>query len=94
MYMYPAGGTGLTATLPPWVQEGGFEKLVERLKDHKIRERVVKEMSTPSDEWENMYYLVGSPDRILLSGFRKEELKKLSGKTLGEVAKMRGKSPQ
>ncbi|HSE39873.1 MAG TPA: D-aminoacylase [Acidobacteriota bacterium] len=94
MYMYPAGGTGLTATLPPWVQEGGFDKLRERLQDPAIRERVIKEMSTPSDEWENMYYLCGSPDRILLSGFRKDELKHLSGKTLAEVAKMRGKSPQ
>jgi N-acyl-D-amino-acid deacylase len=94
MYMYPAGATGLTATLPPWVQEGGFDKLRERLQDPAIRARVIQEMSTPTDEWENMFYLVGSPDKILLSGFRKEELKPLSGKNLAEVAKMRGKSPQ
>ncbi len=94
MYMYPAGATGLNAAMPPWVQEGGFKAWRERLQDPAIRARVAKEMSTPSDEWENLYFLAGSPDRILLSGFRKEELKPLIGKTLAEVAKMRGKSPQ
>jgi N-acyl-D-amino-acid deacylase len=94
MYMYPAGATGLNASMPPWVQEGGFKAWRERLQDPAIRARVVKEMSTPSDEWENLYYLSGSPDRILLAGFRKDELKPLIGKTLAEVAKMRGKSPQ
>jgi N-acyl-D-amino-acid deacylase len=94
MYMYPAGATGLNASMPPWVQEGGFKAWRERLQDPAIRARVIKEMSTPSDEWENLYYLSGSPDRILLAGFRKDELKPLIGKTLGEVAKMRGKTPQ
>jgi N-acyl-D-amino-acid deacylase len=94
MYMYPAGATGLNASMPPWVQEGGFKEWRKRLQDPEIRARVIKEMSTPSDEWENLYYLSGSPDRILLAGFRKDELKPLIGKTLGEVAKMRGKTPQ
>jgi N-acyl-D-aspartate/D-glutamate deacylase len=94
MYMYPAGGTGLNATMPPWVQEGGFEKWRERLMDPKIRERVIKEMSTPSDDWENMFLLVGSADKILLADFKSEKLKPLTGKTLADVAKMRGKSPQ
>jgi N-acyl-D-amino-acid deacylase len=94
MYMYPAGATGLDAAMPPWVQEGGFKKWRERLMDPKIRERVIKEMSTPSDDWENLYLLAGSPDRILLVDFKNEALKPLTGKTLADVAKLRGKSPQ
>ncbi len=94
MYMYPAGATGLNAAMPPWVQEGGFKAWRERLMDPAIRERVIKEMSTPSDDWENLYLLAGSPDRILLVGFRSEKLKPLTGKTLADVAKLRGNSPQ
>jgi N-acyl-D-amino-acid deacylase len=94
MYMYPAGATGLDAAMPPWVQEGGFKKWRERLMDPKIRERVIKEMSTPSDDWENLYLLAGSADHILLVDFKNEKLKPLTGKTLADVAKMRGKSPQ
>jgi N-acyl-D-amino-acid deacylase len=94
MYMYPAGATGLDAAMPPWVQEGGFKKWRERLMDPKTRERVIKEMSTPTDDWENLYLLAGSADRILLVDFKNEALKPLTGKTLADVAKMRGKSPQ
>ena len=94
MYMYPAGATGLDAAMPPWVQEGGFKKWRERLMDPKIRERVIKEMSTPTDDWENLYLLAGSADRILLVDFKNEALKPLTGKTLADVAKLRGKSPQ
>ncbi len=94
MYMYPAGATGLDASMPPWVQEGGFKEWRERLMKPEIRARVMKEMSEPTNEWENLYFLAGSPDRIVLAGFRKDELKPLTGKTLAEVAKMRGKSPQ
>lgn len=94
VYTYPAGATGLDAMLPPWVQEGGVEKLKERLKDPAIRERVLTEMKTPSDEWENLGLLVGSPERILLVEFKSEALKPLTGKTLAEVAAARGKSPQ
>jgi N-acyl-D-aspartate/D-glutamate deacylase len=94
VYTYPAGATGLDAMLPPWVQEGGVEKLKERLKDPAIRERVLGEMKTPSDEWENLGLLVGSPERILLVEFKSEALKPLTGKTLAEVAAARGKSPQ
>jgi N-acyl-D-amino-acid deacylase len=94
MYMYPAGATGLDAAMPPWVQEGGFKKWRERLMDPKTRERVIKEMSTPTDDWENLFLLAGSADRVLLVDFRNEKLKTLTGKTLADVAKMRGKSPQ
>ncbi|HEY0139410.1 MAG TPA: D-aminoacylase [Thermoanaerobaculia bacterium] len=94
MYTYPAGATGLDAAMPPWVQEGGFQAWQKRLKDPKVRERVLREMRTRSDEWENLMLLAGSPDRVLLIGFDSEKLKPLTGKTLAEVAKMRGVSPE
>ena len=94
MYTYTAGATGLDAAMPPWVQEGGYEAWAERLKDPAIRERVKREMSTPSDDWENFFRAVGSPARILLIGFKNAKLKPLTGKTLAEVARMRGKPPE
>ena len=92
MYTYTAGATGLDAAMPPWVQAGGHRAWVARLKNPRIRQRVVREMSTPTDEWENLYLLAGSPDRVLLVGFKNEKLRYLTGKTLAEVAGMRGKS--
>ncbi len=93
MYTYTAGSTGLNATMPPWVQEGGYEAWVDRLKDPAIRARVRKEMTTPTDEWEN-FNLAAGPEGTLLVGFKNEELKPLTGKTLAEVAKLRGTSPE
>jgi N-acyl-D-amino-acid deacylase len=94
VYTYPAGSTGLNVTVPPWVQDGGFEASLERMRDPEIRERIIEEMNTPSDEWENMYLLAGSLDNILLVNFRNEALKPLTGKTLAEVVEMRGTSPE
>src|SRR5580658_8885024 len=93
MYPYTAGATGLDAMMPPWVQEGGYESWAGRLKDPAVRERLRREMVTPSDQWENFYLAAGSPEKILLVGFRNDELKPLTGKTLAEVAQMRGTSP-
>ena len=93
MYTYPASSTGLNAAMPPWVQEGGFEASLERLADPALRRRIAREMLEESDEWENGYLGAGSPDNILLVGFKSEKLKPLTGKTLAEVAKMRGTSP-
>ena len=93
IYTYPAGATGLNATMPPWVQEGGYEQWVARLKDPAIRARVKREMTTPTTEWENFFVGAGA-DGILLSGFKTEKLKPLTGKRLSEVAKMRGTSPE
>ena len=93
MYTYTAGATGLDAAMPPWVQEGGHKKWVERLKDPAVRARVVKEMTTPTDAWESLFLAAGSPERILLVGFKNDKLKPLTGKTLAEVAAIRGKSP-
>jgi len=94
MYTYTAGATGLDAAMPPWVQAGGHRAWVTRLRDPVIRRRVVREMSTPTNEWENMYLLAGSPENALLVGFKNESLRHLTGKTLAQVAKLRGKSPE
>ena len=94
MYNYTAGATGLDAAMPPWVRAGGLEAWIERMKDPATRERLVKEMRTPSNDWENLMLLAGNPDRVLLIAFKNPKLKPLTGKTLAEVAKMRGKSPE
>ncbi|MGH9796223.1 MAG: N-acyl-D-amino-acid deacylase family protein [Candidatus Acidiferrales bacterium] len=93
MYTYIAGATGLSATMPPWVEEGGHKEFIKRLKDPAIRRRLVREMSTPTDKWENMFLNAGT-DGILLVGFKNDALKPLIGKTLAAVAKERGRSPQ
>ena len=93
MYTYPAGGTGLNSTLPPWVYEGGSEAAYKRLQDPATRQKIAEAVRTPTSEWENLYLLAGSPDRIVLASFRNDKLKPLIGKSLGEVAKMRGKDP-
>jgi N-acyl-D-amino-acid deacylase len=93
MYTYPAGGTGLDASLPPWVFDGGRDAAYKRLQDPATRQKIAQAVRTPTNEWENLYLLSGSPDRILLASFRNDNLKPLTGKTLAEVAKMRGKDP-
>jgi N-acyl-D-amino-acid deacylase len=93
MYTYTAGATGLTSTMPPWVLDGGYDALYKRLQDAETRKKIASAMRTPTNEWENMFLLAGSLDRILLVGFRSAKLKPLAGKTLAEVAKMRGTDP-
>ena len=94
MYTYVAAATGLDAAMPPWVQEGGLNMWIKRLQDPTIRERVKREMAMPTDKWENLYLAAGSPEKVLLVGFKNEKLKPLTGKTLAQVAEMRGKSPE
>jgi N-acyl-D-amino-acid deacylase len=94
MYTYTAGGTGLDAAMPPWAEDGGYEALFKRLQNPAERARIAQAIRTPTDEWENLYLASGSPDRILLVSFKSEALKPLTGKTLADVAKMRGKSPE
>jgi N-acyl-D-amino-acid deacylase len=94
MYTYTAGATGLNASMPPWVQEGGFDRWRDRLRDPDIRRRVAREMQTPTDDWENLLLMSGSPDKVLLVGFKNPDLKHLTGKSLAEVARQRGKSPE
>lgn len=94
MYTYTAGATGLDAAMPPWVQEGGVDAWIARLRDPQIRKRVVQEMRAPSSQWESLYLAAGSPERVLLIGFKNDKLKPLTGKTLAEVAKLRGISAE
>ncbi|MEZ4671403.1 MAG: D-aminoacylase [Anaerolineae bacterium] len=93
MYTYPYSGTGLSSCIPPWAHNGGHEALIARLRDPAARQRIRQEMVTPTREWENMYQENG-PERILLSGFQTEALKPLTGKTLAQVAVMRGSVPE
>lgn len=93
MYTYPASGTGLTSCLPPWVQDGGHEAMMERLRDLEIREQVKDEMTRPADTWENMYSS-NSPENILLAGFKNPDLKHYTGKRLSEVCALRGTAPK
>ena len=94
MYNYTAGATGLDASMPPWVQEGGLDKWIERLKKPSIKKRVIKEMQTDTDQWENLMRAAESADKLILVGFKNDSLKYLTGKTLDEVSKIRGKSPE
>ncbi|AKC86257.1 N-acyl-D-amino-acid deacylase family protein [Pseudoxanthomonas suwonensis] len=94
MYAYTAGATGLTAGLPPWVQAGGHDALVARLKDPAVRARVLAEMRDPGAGWENLRLLAGSDERVLLIDFRSERLKPLTGRSLADVARERGTSPE
>jgi N-acyl-D-amino-acid deacylase len=80
--------------MPPWVQEGGYEQWKRRLQDPQLRARVVREMKTPTNEWENLLLGAGSPDRVILVGFKADSLKPLTGKTLAQVAQERGMSPE
>ncbi len=90
MYTYPAGSTGLDAAMPPWVLDGGYEAAFKRLKDQATRKQIAQEILAPSDKWENLFLAAGSADRVLLVGFKNDSLKKYTGKTLAEVAKLRG----
>jgi N-acyl-D-amino-acid deacylase len=94
MYNYVAGATGLDAAMPTWAQEGGYNEWVKRLQDPALRKRIIAEMKTDARDWENLYYAAGSAEKLLLVGFRADSLKKFTGKTLAEVAKIRGKSPE
>ena len=92
MYTYPASATGLNASMPLWVQEGGHDAWIARLKDPQVRARVVAEMKDPDADWENRFVQAG-PENILLFSFVNDDLKPLMGKTLKEVADERGTDP-
>lgn len=94
MYTYPAGATGLEASLPPWALDGGYPELFKRIQDPATRARLLQEMRTPTDKWENLRLAAGSADRLILVGFKNDKLKPLTGKTLAEVSKMRGTDPE
>jgi N-acyl-D-amino-acid deacylase len=80
--------------MPPWVQEGGYRAWADRLRDPLVRTKVIAEMKSDATEWENLYYSAGSADKVLLVGFKNDDLKKYTGKSLAEVAAARGTSPE
>jgi len=93
IYTYPAGATGLDASMPPWVLDGGYDAAYKRLADPEMRKKIGSAIRTPSDDWENLYRASGSADRVLLVGFKSDKLKPLTGKTLAQAAKIRGEDP-
>lgn len=94
MYTYSKSSTGLTAVFPPTLQDGGFDKLWARLQNKMIREQMKKAMNTDAEDWENTYYQAGGAKRVLFVGFKRDSLRKYIGKTLSEVAAIRGQSPE
>ena len=93
IYHLKFGGTGLDAAMPPWVQEGGLETWINRLKDPAIRPKIITAMKEDSNDWENLYYSAGA-DKVILNAFRNPELQIHTGKTLSQLAKELGKSPE
>jgi N-acyl-D-amino-acid deacylase len=93
MYTYPAGSTGLDASMPPWALDGGYEALFARLRDPEARKKIAAAVRAPGTDWENLYLAAGSPDRVRLVEFKTQKLKPLTGKTLAEAAKLRGEDP-
>ena len=91
MYNYTAGSTGLDAAMPPWVQEGGYDAWAERLQDPEIRERMRHEITTPTNEWENLMLAAGSEGTLLVE-FKNPALREYTGQTLADVAEQRGTS--
>ena len=94
MYPYPAGATALASALPPWVADGGIQKLLERLKDPAVRARIKKELASDHPDWENLFYDCGGAAGILIASAEKPELKQFEGKTVDDVAKAWKKSPE
>ena len=93
MYPYIAGGTALASSLPPWVAEGGTEKLLARLHDPAVRAKIKQEMATEHLEWENLYLGSGGASGVLISGVENPDLKQFNGKTLAHIATAQKKAP-
>lgn len=94
MYNYTAASTGLDATLPPWVQEGGRAQWLERMQNSEVRQRLLQEMKADADTWENFFQMAGSPENIILAEFDEDSLNYLAGKNLQEIATLRKTSPE
>jgi dihydroorotase/N-acyl-D-amino-acid deacylase len=93
MYPYIAGATALASSLPPWIAEGGTEKLQQRLHDPAIREKIKKEMATEHPDWENLYLGSGGASGVLVSGIVNPDLKQFDGQTLAQIAEAQKKDP-
>lgn len=86
IYPYVAASTALSACLPPWALEGGTDKMLARLRDGGVRERLKKEITTDAKEWENIYLGSGGPGGILIGSVVNRELEALQGKRVSEIA--------
>jgi dihydroorotase/N-acyl-D-amino-acid deacylase len=91
MYPYTAGGTALASSLPPWMADGGMEKLLARLQDPAARRRIVAEMAQDHDDWENLYLDCGGGSGVMISAVVNPALKKYDGMTVAEMAKAENK---
>ncbi len=95
MYTYTAGATGLDAAMPPWVQDGGLETWIARLKDPAVRAKVIAEMRNPHPgQLGESLRRCGRRRELCCWLSRIQNLKPLTGKSLAEVAKMRGVTPE
>lgn len=97
--LYPyerASSDGLTVLLPPWAQEGGRDRIVSRLQDVELRERIKEELAQPTDEWENEYYGAkgGSDGFTIADAMNNDSLAAYVGMTLSEVGRVRGVDPR
>src|SRR5205814_3459387 len=93
IYPYIAGSTALSACLPPWALEGGTEKMLSRLKDTSVRQRLKAKISTDSKEWENIYLGSGEAPGVLIGSVINRDLEAMKGKRLSQIAKDQGKDP-
>ena len=93
MYPYLAGATALASALPPWVADGGTNKLLARLRDPAVRKRIKTEMAADHPGWENLYFDSGGPLGVMISGVVNPDLKKYDGKTVAEMAAAEKKDP-
>jgi N-acyl-D-amino-acid deacylase len=92
MYPYIAGGTALASSLPPWVADGGLDKLLERLHDPATRAKIKEEMAADHPTWENLYFDTGGGAGVMIAGVVNPELKKFNGKTIAQIAEAEKKS--
>jgi N-acyl-D-amino-acid deacylase len=93
MYPYLAGATALASALPPWVADGGLNKLLERLKDPAIRARIKSEMGSDHPEWENLYFDSGGAEGVMVASVVNKDLKQYTGKTVAQIAREQKKDP-
>jgi N-acyl-D-amino-acid deacylase len=93
MYPYIAGGTALAAALPPWVADGGTEKMLERLKDPAIRRKIKLQMTSDHQDWENLFLGSGGGTGVMVAGIVNPALKKFDGQTIEQIAKAQKKLP-
>jgi dihydroorotase/N-acyl-D-amino-acid deacylase len=90
-YPYVAGATALASSLPPWVADGGIEKLLERLRDPQVRARIKRELAADHRDWENIFFDSGGGEGVMISGVTNPDLKKYDGMTVAQMAKAMGK---